>query len=62
MSINRPVNIGLIGAGRIGSFHAQSVARRLVDANLVAIAMRRKGIDVRTGVKHSLAVPPACLE
>ncbi|CAN7381654.1 Gfo/Idh/MocA family oxidoreductase [Pararhizobium sp. LjRoot235] len=38
MSINRPVNIGLIGAGRIGSFHAQSVARRLVDANLVAIA------------------------
>ena len=38
MSINRPVNIGLIGAGRIGSFHAESVARRLVDANLVAIA------------------------
>jgi myo-inositol 2-dehydrogenase/D-chiro-inositol 1-dehydrogenase len=33
-----PVNVGLIGAGRIGSFHGESVARRLKDANLVAIA------------------------
>ncbi|MFK0208258.1 Gfo/Idh/MocA family oxidoreductase [Agrobacterium sp. NPDC090283] len=34
----KTVNIGLIGAGRIGSFHGESVARRLVDAELVAIA------------------------
>lgn len=34
----KPVNIGLIGAGRIGSFHGETVARRLVDAELVAIA------------------------
>jgi len=34
----RPVGIGLIGAGRIGSFHGESVARRLVDADLLAIA------------------------
>lgn len=34
----RSVNVGLIGAGRIGSFHGQSIARRLVDAELVAIA------------------------
>ncbi|WFU04627.1 Gfo/Idh/MocA family oxidoreductase (plasmid) [Rhizobium sp. CB3171] len=34
----KPVNVGLIGAGRIGSFHGETVARRLVDAELVAIA------------------------
>ncbi|PDV86038.1 dehydrogenase [Rhizobium sp. H4] len=34
----KTVNIGLIGAGRIGSFHGESVAKRLVDAELVAIA------------------------
>ncbi len=34
----KSVNVGLIGAGRIGSFHGQSIARRLVDAELVAIA------------------------
>ena len=38
MSSQKTVNIGLIGAGRIGSFHGESVQRRLVDANLVAIA------------------------
>ncbi|OVE86575.1 dehydrogenase [Agrobacterium tumefaciens] len=34
----KTVNVGLIGAGRIGSFHGESVARRIVDAELVAIA------------------------
>ncbi|MBB4226498.1 MULTISPECIES: Gfo/Idh/MocA family oxidoreductase [Rhizobium] len=34
----KTVNVGLIGAGRIGSFHGESVAKRLVDAELVAIA------------------------
>ena len=34
----KPVNVGLIGAGRIGSFHGETIARRLVDAELVAIA------------------------
>jgi len=38
MSRTQPVRIGLIGAGRIGSFHAETVARRLVDAELFAIA------------------------
>ena len=34
----KTVNVGLIGAGRIGSFHGEGVARRLVDAELVAVA------------------------
>jgi myo-inositol 2-dehydrogenase/D-chiro-inositol 1-dehydrogenase len=34
----QPVGVGLIGAGRIGSFHGESVARRLVDADLLVIA------------------------
>ncbi|WP_192259908.1 Gfo/Idh/MocA family oxidoreductase [Mesorhizobium caraganae] len=38
MPKSKPVNVGLIGAGRIGSFHGETVARRLVDADLVAIA------------------------
>lgn len=38
MPAKKPVNIGLIGAGRIGSFHGESIQRRLVDANLIAIA------------------------
>ncbi len=34
----RPVRIGLIGAGRIGSFHAENVARRLPELELVGVA------------------------
>ena len=34
----RQINIGLIGAGRIGTLHAEHLAYRLPDANLVAIA------------------------
>ena len=38
MSIPDPVHIGLIGAGRIGTYHATTLARRLPDAELVAVA------------------------
>jgi len=34
----KQVNIGLIGAGRIGKLHAEHLAYRLPDANLVAIS------------------------
>ncbi|MFC7847820.1 Gfo/Idh/MocA family oxidoreductase [Arthrobacter sp. NPDC057388] len=37
-SENRPVRLGLIGAGWIGAFHAESVARRIPNARLDAVA------------------------
>ncbi|MCU1530706.1 MAG: dehydrogenase [Arthrobacter sp.] len=37
-SLDRPVRMGLIGAGWIGSFHAESVAQRVPGARLEAIA------------------------
>ena len=43
------INIGLIGAGRIGSFHGETVARRLVDAELVGI------VDPAPGAAAKLA-------
>ncbi|MFC3321273.1 Gfo/Idh/MocA family oxidoreductase [Mesorhizobium cantuariense] len=57
MPAQRPVNVALIGAGRIGSFHAESVVRRLVDANLVAIADPAKGAAEALAAK--LEVPTA---
>ena len=32
------INIGVIGAGRIGKFHAETLVQRVPDANIVAIA------------------------
>src|SRR6266496_5437135 len=33
-----PVGVALVGAGWIGAFHAQSLARRIPDTRLVAVA------------------------
>ncbi|WP_228054333.1 Gfo/Idh/MocA family oxidoreductase [Streptomyces antimycoticus] len=38
MTTRHPLPIGLIGAGRMGSFHAATLARRLPGARLAAIA------------------------
>lgn len=46
-----PIRIGLIGAGRIGESHASVIARRVPEAQLVAVA------DPRTGVAAALAAP-----
>lgn len=37
MSTSKSLNIAVIGAGRIGSFHAQSIARRIPNARLAAV-------------------------
>lgn len=50
-SVNTPVRIGLIGAGRIGSSHADIIAKRVPQAALVAVA------DPRPGVAAALAGP-----
>lgn len=38
MNTKKILNMALIGAGRIGSFHAETIARRLPNARLVAVA------------------------
>ena len=50
-SLTTPVRIGLIGAGRIGSSHADVIAKRVPLAALVAVA------DPRPGVAAALAEP-----
>jgi myo-inositol 2-dehydrogenase / D-chiro-inositol 1-dehydrogenase len=49
-----PVRIGLIGTGRIGSSHAQLLARRVPGAHLVAVA------DARPGAADALAEELGC--
>ncbi len=50
--MNRPpVRIGLIGAGRIGASHAAVIARRVPEAQLVAVA------DPRPGAAAAVAEP-----
>lgn len=51
----KQVSIGLIGAGRIGSFHGESVARRLVDARLAAIGDPAPGAASRLAAKLDVA-------
>jgi myo-inositol 2-dehydrogenase/D-chiro-inositol 1-dehydrogenase len=47
--------VGLNGAGRIGSFHAGSVARRLVRADLVAIADPAPGAAAALAAKFGVS-------
>ncbi|MFC9332284.1 Gfo/Idh/MocA family oxidoreductase [Arthrobacter sp. NPDC057009] len=58
---NRPLRLGLIGAGWIGAFHAESVARRLPDARLDAVAdpafAAAEALSGRLGVARITADP-----
>lgn len=53
-SHRRPVAVGLIGAGGIGRFHGESLARRVPETELVAIA------DPAPGAADDLAVTLEC--
>ena len=47
MSAQRPLNIGLVGTGRIGSNHAELIDRAVSNARLVAIADPAEGSAAR---------------
>ena len=49
MTMLRTVPVGLIGAGRIGSSHAEIIARRVPGADLVAVADPRPGVAEALG-------------
>ena len=50
----QPVNVGLIGAGRMGAFHAETLARRLPGTRLAAVA------DPAPGAARQLADRLGC--
>jgi myo-inositol 2-dehydrogenase/D-chiro-inositol 1-dehydrogenase len=52
----QPVTVGLIGAGRMGSFHAETLASRLPGTRLAAIA------DPAPGAAQQLADRLGCLQ
>jgi myo-inositol 2-dehydrogenase/D-chiro-inositol 1-dehydrogenase len=43
----QPVRLALIGSGRMGSFHGETISRRLPDARLVAVADPAPGAAAR---------------
>ncbi len=47
--MSRPVNIAVIGTGRMGSVHTRNLARKIPEANLVALC------DIRLPVAQALA-------
>src|SRR5512135_3270170 len=51
----RPVNIAVIGTGRIGSMHTRNLVRRLPEANLVAVCDIR--LEVAQAVAGELGIP-----
>ncbi len=59
-SFSSPVRVGLIGAGGIGSFHGESLARRVPGAVLASIADPAPGVAERLAA--SLGCPRATLE
>jgi myo-inositol 2-dehydrogenase / D-chiro-inositol 1-dehydrogenase len=49
VALPRTIPVGLIGAGRIGSSHAEVIARRVPGATLVAVADPRPGVAEALG-------------
>ena len=55
--MNAPLPVGLIGAGWIGSFHAETLAHRLPETRLVAVADPVAGAAERLGAAKSYQDP-----
>ncbi len=53
--MNRRVNIAVIGTGRMGSVHTRNLARRVPEANLVAVCDLR--LEVAQAIADELGVP-----
>jgi myo-inositol 2-dehydrogenase/D-chiro-inositol 1-dehydrogenase len=58
--MSQPVTVGLIGAGRMGSFHAETLARRLPEARLGAVADPAPGAAWQ--LADRLGCPQACTD
>jgi myo-inositol 2-dehydrogenase / D-chiro-inositol 1-dehydrogenase len=54
----KPVGVGLIGAGAIGAFHAETLARRLPGARLVGVADPAPGAAERLAGSLARRRPP----
>jgi myo-inositol 2-dehydrogenase / D-chiro-inositol 1-dehydrogenase len=52
LAARTPLRIGLIGAGRIGTFHASSIAQRVVDATLAMVADPAPGAAQRLAEQY----------
>lgn len=50
-----PLRIGLIGAGRIGQVHAETITRRVKDATLVAVADVNEAAARACAAQHGIA-------
>jgi myo-inositol 2-dehydrogenase/D-chiro-inositol 1-dehydrogenase len=61
-----PIRIGLLGAGRIGAVHAQTIAQRVPSARLVAIAdvnaAAAQSLGARFGVERTGGDPAAVID
>ncbi|WP_337024854.1 MULTISPECIES: Gfo/Idh/MocA family oxidoreductase, partial [unclassified Pantoea] len=66
MSVKRTVRVGLIGAGRMGSFHGQTVAQLIPGAVLAAVADPVPGaaekLAATLGAEKSFTDPQAMLD
>lgn len=65
MSLKNSVRVGLIGAGRMGSFHGETVAQRIPGATLLAVADPVPGaaekLAAKLGAQKSYTDPQAML-
>ena len=64
--MSRKVNMGLIGAGRIGRLHAENLAMRIPEAHLVAVAdinlEAARQVAAELGIAHAFQAPEAIME